>query len=69
MKYVIWFKSKTVENNTGFYFRNRKVGFTGVPTADRARKFITGAEVRKIKTLLEAKEGEYYDFEIQEVEA
>lgn len=68
MKYVIWFKSKTEANNEGFYFRNRKVGFTSVTTTDRARKFITGADARRIKAQLEAKEGDYYIFEIREVQ-
>ena len=67
MKYVIWFKSKVQDNNTGFFFRSSKEGFTSVLTADRARKFITGAEARRAKAHLEAKEGEYYDFEIREV--
>ncbi len=67
MYYVIWFKSKVEDNNTGFFYRNRKEGFTSVYTTDMAKKFITGAEARRIKALLEAKEGEYYDFEIREV--
>lgn len=67
MKYVIWFKSKVQDNNTGFFFRSRKEGFTSVPTAERARKFITGADARRVKAQLEYKEGEYYDFVIKEV--
>ena len=67
MKYVIWFSSKVEEDNSGFFLRALKEGFTSVLTSDSAKTFITGAEARKIKALLESKEGEYYDFEIREV--
>lgn len=68
MEYVIYFKSKVEESNTGFSLRNRNEGFASVPNAGSARRYITRSEARNIKAQLEAKEGEFYDFEIQEVE-
>ena len=67
MKYVIWFTSLTTDNNSGFFCRNRKVGFTSVYNADSAKKFKTKEEAIGVLTNLEAKEGEYYKFEIREV--
>lgn len=66
-QYVIYFQSKVEGSNAGFFYRNRKEGFTSVFKADRAKKFKTeDAAFASLKTLQE-KEGEYYDFKIEEI--
>ena len=66
-KYIIYFQSKVEENNSGYFYRNRKEGFTSVFKPERAKKFKTeDTAFAQLKTLQE-KEGEYYDFEIKEV--
>ena len=67
MKYVIWFNSKVMDDNSGFFYRNRKEGFTAVPQSDRAKKFKTKENAEDMLETLKVKEGEYYDFEIREV--
>ena len=67
MKYAISFQSKTDSNNTGYFFRNRKVGFTGVNNLTMARKFKTESEAIRVLTNLESREGEWYFFELNEV--
>lgn len=66
-QYVIYFQSKVEESNVGFFYRDRKEGFTSVFKADRAKKFKTeDAAFARLKNLQE-KEGEYYDFKIEEI--
>ena len=66
-QYVIYFQSKVEESNVGFFYRDRKVGFTSVFKADRAKKFKTeNAAFARLKTLQE-KEGDYYTFKIEEI--
>lgn len=66
-QYVIHFQSKVEESNVGFFYRDRKEGFTSVFKADRAKKFKTeDAAFARLKTLQE-KEGEYYNFKIEEI--
>ena len=66
-QYVIHFQSKVEESNVGFFYRDRKEGFTSVFKADRAKKFKTEeAAFARLKTLQE-KEGEYYNFKIEEI--
>ena len=67
MKYVIWFNSKVEDNNSGFFFRKRKEGFTSVYQQERARQFKTKECAELVLAGLVAKEGEYYDFEIKEI--
>ena len=65
--YVIWFASKVEENNSGYFYRNRKEGFTSVFKPERAKKYKTeDTAFAQLKTLQE-KEGEYYNFEIKEI--
>lgn len=66
-QYVIYFKSKVEESNVGFFYRNRKEGFTSVLKADRAKMFKTEAAARARLRALQEKEGEYYDFKIEEI--
>lgn len=66
-QYVIYFKSKVEESNTGFFYRDRKEGFTSVLKSDRARKFKTEAAALVRLWALQEKEGEYYDFKIEEI--
>ena len=65
--YVIWFTGKVEENNSGYFYRNRKEGFTSVFKPERAKKYKTeDTAFAQLKTLQE-KEGEYYNFEIKEI--
>lgn len=66
-QYVIYFKSKVEESNVGFFYRGRKEGFTSVLKADRAKMFKTKAAVLARLRALQEKEGEYYDFKIEEI--
>lgn len=66
-QYVIYFESKVEESNVGFFYRDRKEGFTAVLKADRARKFKTEAAALVRLWALQEKEGEYYDFKIEEI--
>lgn len=66
-KYVIYFQSKVEDNNSGYFYRNRKVGFTAVPQPERAKKFKAEDQAFAMLKTLQEKEGEYYDFEIKEV--
>ena len=66
-QYVIYFQSKVLKSNTGFFYRNCKEGFTSVLKADRARKFKTEAAALVRLWALQEKEGEYYDFKIEEI--
>ena len=67
MKYVIWFDSLIVENNSGYFFRKRKEGFTSVHSPDRARLYKTRQTAARMLARLNADEGDYYKFEIREV--
>lgn len=67
MKFVISFQSKTQPENTGFFYRNRKVGFSSVNNLNMARKFKTEPEALRILADLETREGEWYIFELNEV--
>ena len=40
-QYIIYFESKVVEDNKGYFYRNRKVGFSAVFQYERAKKFKT----------------------------
>ena len=67
IKYVIYFQSKVEDDNKGYFYRNRKVGFTAVFQPERAKKFKTeDTAFAQLKTLQE-KEGEFYIFEIKEI--
>ena len=66
-QYVIYFKSKVEESNVGFFYRSCKEGFTSVLKADRAKKFKTEAAALARLRALQSKEGEYYDFKIEEI--
>lgn len=66
-KYVIWFNSKVIEDNSGYFYRNRKEGFTAVPQPERAKTFKTEDQAFAMLKTLQEKEGEYYDFEIKEI--
>lgn len=66
-KYIIYFQSKIESNNHGYFYRNRKEGFTSVYQPERAKKFKTEDNAFIQLKLLQEKEGEYYDFEIQGV--
>lgn len=66
-QYVIYFESKVEESNVGFFYRSCKEGFTSVLKADRARKFKTEAAALARLRALQEKEGEYYDFKIEEI--
>lgn len=67
IKYVIYFQSKIESNNFGYFYRNRKEGFTSVFQPERAKKFKHEDNAFAQLKLLQEKEGEYYDFEIKEV--
>ena len=66
-QYVIYFQSKVLKSNVGFFYRDRKEGFTSVLKSDRARKFKTEAAALARLRALQEKEGEYYDFKIEEI--
>ena len=66
-QYVIYFESKVEESNVGFFYRGCKEGFTSVLKADRAKKFKTEAAALARLRALQEKEGEYYDFKIEEI--
>lgn len=65
--FVIYFQSKVEETNTGYFYRNRKEGFTSVFKPERAKKFQTMDKAEERLAMLTDKEGEYYYFEVQEV--
>lgn len=66
-QYVIYFKSKVEESNVGFFYCGCKEGFTSALKADRAKKFMTKAAALARLRALQEKEGEYYDFKIEEI--
>lgn len=66
-QFVLYFKSKVVADNCGYFYRNRSEGFLSVPTLERARKFKTESEAFVVKADLVSREGAWYDFEIQEI--
>ena len=66
-QYIIFFQSKVEDKNKGYFYRNRKEGFTSVFQPERAKRFQTeDTAFSRLKSLQE-KEGEYYDFEIKEI--
>ena len=66
-QYIIYFQSKVENDNKGYFYRNRKVGFTSVFKPEKAKKFkAEDTAFAQLKTLQE-KEGEYYIFEIKEI--
>lgn len=67
IKYVIYFQSRVESNNVGYFYRNRKEGFTSVFKPERAKKFKHEDNAFAQLKLLQEKEGEYYDFEIKEI--
>ena len=40
-QYTIFFQSKVEDDNKGYFYRNRKEGFTSVFQPERAKKFKT----------------------------
>lgn len=66
-QYIIYFESKVVNGNNGYFYRNRKVGFSAVFQYERAKKFKTEPEAFARLKDLKAREGEYYNFEIKEI--
>ena len=67
IKYVIYFQSKVEDTNKGYFYRNRKEGFTSVFKPERAKMFKTeDTAFAQLKTLQE-KEGAFYIFEIKEI--
>jgi len=66
-QYIIYFESKVVEDNKGYFYRNRKVGFSAVFQYERAKKFKTEVEAFIRLKDLKKREGEYYNFEIKEI--
>ena len=67
MSYVIYFQSKVEDKNIGYFYRNRKEGFTSVFQPERAKKFKTEDTAFAMLKTLQEKEGEYYNFEIKEL--
>ena len=67
-KFIIKFVSKVVPSNEGYFFRMRKVGFSSVLQRSRARKFTTIENAFDMRDKLEAAEGEWYTFTIEEFE-
>lgn len=66
-QYIIFFQSKVEDDNKGYFYRNRKEGFTSVFQPERAKKFKTeDMAFSRLKTLQE-KEGAFYIFEIKEI--
>ncbi len=66
-QFVLYFKSKAVADNCGYFYRNRTEGFSSVPTLERARKFKSETEVIAVKADLVSREGAWYAFEIKEI--
>ena len=66
-QFVLYFKSKVVADNCGYFYRNRTEGFSSVHVLDRAKKFKTETEALIVKADLVSREGAWYDFEIQEI--
>lgn len=66
-RYVIWFESKVCDDNVGYFYRNRKVGFTSSHSPERAQRFKTLEGAEKRLADLVSREGEYYNFKIKVV--
>lgn len=65
--YVIYFESKTQEENKGYYQKMQKVGFLSTKYKEQAKLFKSKKAVEnKINSLIE-KEGKWYKFEIREI--
>ena len=66
-QYTIFFQSKVEDDNKGYFYRNRKEGFTSVFQPERAKKFKTEDTAFSMLKTLQEKEGEFYIFEIKEI--
>lgn len=68
-KFRLKFTSKTTPNNTGYFVRKRKVGFTACPLKyPEMAKVLTKEKLDDVMQFMqEQDEVDYYDFEIEEV--
>lgn len=68
LKYRLKFTSKTDPNNTGYFIRKRKVGFTAcsLKHPEMAKEFKTEADVEDVMQFMQEQgELDYYTFETE----
>lgn len=68
-KFRLKFTSKVVPDNTGYFVRKRKVGFTACPLQHpEMAKILTQEKLDDVMQFMrEQDEFNYYDFEIEEI--